>query len=84
MPMLKSFLHKSKCVTVAGLQAFSNLATNDGHRSSHHEEFRHILSVANKSNKFSAFKERRLAQLGYTAASIIHHLPDFKALLENP
>ena len=84
MPMLKSFLSKNKCVAVAALQAFSKLAINDSHKSSHHEEFNHILSVANKSNKFSAFKERRLAQLGYTAASIIHHLPDFKALLENP
>ena len=84
MPILKSFLLKNKYVTVAALQAFSKLAVNYGHKSSHHEEFSHILSVNNKSKKISAFKERRFAQMSYTAASIIHHLADFRALFENP
>ena len=84
MPILKSFLSKNKCVTIAAIEAFSKLVTNDGHKSSYHEEFNHVLNINNKSKKFSVFKERRFAQLGYTAASITFHLQDFNAVLENP
>ena len=73
MPILKSFLSKNKCVTIAAIEAFTKLVTNDGHKSSYHEEFNHVLNINNKSKKFSAFKERRFAQLCYTAASITFH-----------
>ena len=64
MPMLKSFLSKSRSVTLAALTAFTKLAINDGHKSSLYQEFDHVLQVTGKSKKFSGFKERRFAQMG--------------------
>ena len=71
-------------MTLAALTAFTKLAINDGHKSSLYQEFDHVLQVTGKSKKFSGFKERRFAQMGYTAAAIIYHLDEFNAILENP
>ena len=41
------------------------------------------FSKANRPKKFSIFKERRFALLGYTAAAQIHHFQDFMNTLTN-
>ena len=84
MLMLKSFLSKGRSVTLAALTAFTKLAINDGHKSSLYHEFDHARQVTGYSKKFSGFKERRFAQMGYTAAAIICHLDEFNTILENP
>ena len=73
MPVLKSFLSKGRSVTLAAFTAFTKLAINSGHKSSRYQEFDHVLQVTGKSKKFSGFKERRFAQMDYTAAAIIYH-----------
>ena len=35
-----------------------------------------------KTKKHSQFKEQRFAKLGYTAANIIYHLKEYRAVLE--
>ena len=84
MPVLKPFLSKGRSVTPAALTAFTKLAINHGHKSSLYQEFDHVLQVTGKSKKFSGFKEQRFAQMRYTAATIIYHLDEFNAILENP
>ena len=79
-PSLRSFL--SKGVVVAAINAFCKLVSNDGHKSSIHEEFDDLLSKRNKTKKFSLYKERRFALLGYSAAALIHHFDDLKATLD--
>ena len=81
MPSLKPFL--SKGIAQAAINAFSKLVANDGHKSSLHEEVEEELQKANRPKRFSMFKERRFALLGYTAAAQIHHFQDFMNTLTN-
>ena len=82
MPALKSFLSGDKCITVAALEALNKVVRNDGHTSSHWELFEKILADKNKTKKHSHYKERRFAKLGYTAATILHHIEDYEELLK--
>jgi hypothetical protein len=68
-------------VAHAAINAFSKLVNNDGHKSSLYEEFDSELSRNNKSKKFSIFKERRFALLGYSSAAMVHHMADIKSTL---
>ena len=79
LPNLRSFICNG--IAQAAINAYSKLVTNDGHKSSLHEEFDAELSRSNKAKKFSIFKERRFALLGYTAAAAIHHFDDINATL---
>ena len=81
LPSLHSFL--SKGIAQAAINALSKLVTNDGHKSTLHEEFDAELSKSNKPKKFSIFKERRFALLGYTAAAEIHHFTDLENTISN-
>ena len=69
---------------MTALSALSKLVANDGHKSSMYQEFDQELRVQNKQKKLSEFKERRFALVGYTAAAIIHHLPEYISILEKP
>ena len=53
-PSLRSFM--SKGVIIAVINALCKLVTNDGHKSSIHDEFDDILSNQNKSKNFSLYK----------------------------
>jgi len=79
---LQSFLSSNKSVVLFALVALNKLVTNDGHKSSQWELFDKELCNAGKTKKQSQFQERRFAKLGYTAATIMHHLEDYKAVLE--
>ena len=48
-----------------------------------YEEFDAELGKSNKPKKFSIFKERRVALLGYTTAAVIHHFTDLQNTISN-
>ena len=73
----------SKGIAQVAINALSKLATNDGHKSSLYEEFDAELAKSNKPKKFSIFKERRFALLGYTAAAVIDHFTDLQNTISN-
>lgn len=79
LPSLRTFI--SNGIAHAALKAYSKLVNNDGHKSSLYEEFDAELSRNNRSKKFSIFKERRFALLGYSAAAAIHHKEDIVSTL---
>ena len=81
MPPLKSFLKKS--IVLAALGALTKLSINDGHKSSMWELFEKQVAEAGKTKKHSLFRERRFAQMGYTAAAILYHIPEYEATLHN-
>ena len=82
MPSLKPFLSKAKSVVIAALEALTKLVCNDGHKSSMWEIFECEVASAGKTKKHSLFRERRFAQMGYTAAAILYHIPEYVATLE--
>ena len=82
MPSLKPFLGQQKCVVIAALVALTKLVANDGHKSSIWEVCEHEVVSAGKTKKHRLFRERRFAQMGYTAGAILHHLDDYHASLQ--
>ena len=80
MPSLQSFLSKGLIPAVIG--ALCKLVSNDGHKSSIYEEFDDVLSKAGKPKKLSLYKERCFGLLGYSAASLLHHMEDLKSTLD--
>ena len=71
----------SKSVIIAVINVLCKLVTNDGHKSSIHDEFDDMLRNQNKSKKFSLYKERRFGLLGYSAAALLYHIDDLKVTL---
>ena len=71
MRSLQSFL--SKGLIPAVITALCKLVSNDGHKSSIHEEFDDVLKRAGKPKKLALYKERRFGLLGYSAAALLHH-----------
>lgn len=82
LPELKSFLSTKKTCTEAALTAFTKLATNTGHQSSHFNQFEEILARNGDSKRFGLVKDRRFCNLGYIAAAVLHHKAALQEVLD--
>lgn len=81
MPSLASFMRNKKTIAELAIEAISKLVINTGHKTALHREFLDICNENDVSRKIGIYKQRRFAKLGYSAGSIVHHLPELKRLL---
>lgn len=82
MPGLGAFFRAKKSVVEVAVEAITKLILNTGLKTSLYKEFLDVCDEHQVSRKIGAYKQRRFAKLGYCAGSIVHHLPEIRALLE--
>ena len=79
-PQLMSFIRQSKCVALSSLRALLKLVSHEesAKSTSLSKEFDLQLEKDGVCKSMSLYKERRFTKLGYSAASVLDCLPQYK------